>query len=216
MTEYKEKFTLLKPWLGQMLSEIKKELKNDHLKKDPQFSKKYFNKPYHRVENSELSVGYCAAVDAGEDHIGEFIFQRWILKHSDIYHFFAQALEKINPDFAAIEQIDTEVATEIAEKSKVQFGAKNSYIFTVINSVAFPKSVIDDLQKQATDETETAQKMRKELQTIESQEALIKGYETKIQRLTDRYEKKLAGLQLKYKVDTDKLKNQVANLQRKL
>lgn len=213
---YQEKFKQLQPWLEQIVRDVKKDLKNDHLKRDVPFLKKYFNKPYHKVEVEDLAKGYQMAVQDGADQVAEFIFQRWLMKHTDIYQFFAQELEKINPDFSQIKEIETARAKEIAKRSAAQFGAKNSYLFTVINSVAFPRDVISDLEKEARHESKEAEKMQSEQMAITSQESLVKSYETKIMRLTDRYEKRLAGLEMKYHTDIEQLKKQIANLQKKI
>jgi hypothetical protein len=55
-----------------------------------------------------------------------------------------------------------------------------------------------------------------EIQEKQSAETLEKAYEREIARLTDKYEKKLQGLQKKYLFDTEALKKQIATLQRKL
>lgn len=213
---YQEKFNQLQPWLTDIFRDVKRDLKNEHLKKDNSFVKKYFTKPYHKVEVEDLVQGYQAAINDGADHVAEFIFQRWMMKHTDIYQFFAHELEKINPDFSQIEQIEPVRAHELAKKSSTQFGAKNSFLFAVINSVAFPEKIFSDLEKEARQETIEAEKMKSEQLAFSSQEALVKNYETKIQRLTDRYEKRLAGLEMKYHTDVDQLKKQIANLQKKL
>jgi hypothetical protein len=44
----------------------------------------------------------------------------------------------------------------------------------------------------------------------------VKSFELKMQRLVDKYEKRLSGLEKKYLNDTDILKKQIANLQKKL
>ena len=41
---YKQKFQYLNPWMGEILNTVKKDLKNDHLRKDPVFTQKYFSK----------------------------------------------------------------------------------------------------------------------------------------------------------------------------
>lgn len=43
-TTYAEKMAMLKGWFETILQDIKKDIKNDHLKKDWNFAKSYFPK----------------------------------------------------------------------------------------------------------------------------------------------------------------------------
>jgi hypothetical protein len=145
-----EKFTLLNEWLPEIIQEIKKDLKNDHLKNDPKFLKKYIGKNLQKVEVEDLVKSYSTAVaEGGMDHLAEFVYQRWLLKNTDIYDYFANQLEKVQEDFTELKEIDANTAKEIAERSCQQFGACKTYCFSVINSVVFPKTIFDDLNNRA-------------------------------------------------------------------
>lgn len=54
------------------------------------------------------------------------------------------------------------------------------------------------------------------LNESQSFEALKGEFEQKLVRLEDKYEKKLLGMQKKYVTETEMLKKQIGNLQRKL
>lgn len=210
---YKEKFSLLDDWTTELFTPIKKDLKNEHLKKDVKFCKSYMGKPPHKVQIEDLEAGYKQAIEDGLEEIAEYVFQKWLLKHSDIYDFFSNELRQINEDFTELEEIENSLSQEIAKKSTERFGAQKTYFFCVINSVVFPQTVFEELKQLALEERKT------KIQSEDHQEPepeLLAFYEKKLQKVVDKYEKKLSGLEKKYFKDTQQLKKQIANLQKKL
>jgi hypothetical protein len=216
---YKEKFALLTPWMPMILDSIKKDVKNEHLRKDWNFFNRYFTgKNLNKLSLEELATAYSQAITTGEnaEELGEFLTNRWLLKHSDLYHYFEQELSKINNNFNELEMLDKELSENMMETAVQHFGAGKTYLFCVLNSVVFPEEVFKVLEKKA--EIEASQKdstlqMEKEERSLE---AIERTSGQQIARLTDKYEKKLAGLQKKYVCDVEVLKKQVATLQRKL
>jgi hypothetical protein len=216
---YKEKFATLSAWMPLIIETIKKDLKNEHLRKDPGFSRLYFpGKNPAKLTSEELSAAYLHAIADGEnaEELAEFISNRWLLKNGDLYHYFEQELGKINPNFNEITDIDKPVATAIMEGAVKQFGAISTYLFCVLNSVVFPeeiyKKLSQDAIKREVEEKAEAMVSVKEL----SAEAMQRNHEQQVARLSDKYEKKILGLQKKYIQDVEILKKQIANLQRKL
>ncbi|MFI0435274.1 MAG: hypothetical protein ACH350_06045 [Parachlamydiaceae bacterium] len=216
---YKKKFGDLQEWMPSVIEAIKKDLRNEHLKKDVLFVKKFLSsKNIHKVTTEELAQAYHKAIqeqDQGEE-LAEFVTSRWLLKNTDLYEFFEKELTKINPDFAALEEIAPVEAYALIEASIRDFGALHTYLFAVLNSVVFPQEVFEKLKAQAQ---EDQQKEREEIKKNVEQmniEQLRKNYEIENARLTDKYEKKLAGMQKKYTTDMENLKKQMAQLQRKL
>lgn len=215
---FKEKFTLLKSWIPSIVESIKKDLKNDHLKNDWQFTKKYFgSKNPSKLTSEELAEGYLLALEgeAGEQ-VGEFITNRWLLKHPELYGFFEEELSKINPNFNELTEIDRDRSFAIIEKAIDKHGAPHTYFFAVLNSVVFPKEAFDRLNKSAKETLDRETSIAKKKEEIASIENLQQSHDEQISRLTDKYEKKLQGLQKKYLVDVETLKKQIANLQKKL
>lgn len=216
---YAQKYALLDEWLEHLVNEVKKDLRNDHLKKDWMFVKKYFNgKNVNKLTTEELVQGYRQALSEEEkaEELAEFITNRWLFKNSDVYNFFEHKLSQINPNFQEIKEIDLHKAENIVQEANSNFGALNTYLFAVLNSVAFPKSVFNSLSSQAKQEAMVQKKEEEEEISRLSHESMASLYEQKIARLTDKYEKKLLGLQKKYTVDMEALKKQVASLQRKM
>lgn len=215
---YQQKFNHLKEWMPLIVDSIKKDLKNEHLKKDHVFVKRYLNnKNINKITNEELASAYLNAIasESGES-IGELITSRWLLRHSDLYDFFERHLVQISPNFSDLTELTQEQSKSIVEPAIRQFGAVQTNLFSVLNSVVFPPAIFKDLETRARHQhlsvIEETQRQEEQL----SAENMRCEHEREIARLTDKYEKKLAGLQKKYIVDVEALKKQVSLLQRKL
>lgn len=214
---YQEKFEMLHPWHSEILETVKKDLKNEHLKIDREFCKRYFlGKNPNHVTLEEMVKAYRTDVAEGNVSLGEFIASRWLLKNTDIYGYFEEKLRKINPDFENIETLPEEAAQHLVQESVRQYGSSKTYLFCVFNSVVLPASIYSKLKEKAEKESQEQRQKNEEIQTAESLDALQKRYAREIAALTDKYEKKLSGLQKKYLNDTEMLKKQVSTLQKKL
>ncbi len=218
-TTYAEKFVILQAWIPEILEDVRKEIKQEHLKSDPRFIKKYLeNKPINRLTQEDLVLGYTKALTTGEEAepLGEFIVNRWLIQHGDIYHYFETYLNKIAEDFTQIEELTSEQAKPLIEGSVKEFGLKETYLFSIFNSVAFPKQLMEKLAKDADQERLQKREERGQQEEEMTWAQRVQQAELQVQRLSDRYEKKLVGLQKKYLNDVSALKQQIANLQRKL
>jgi len=216
---YKEKFSMLKSWMPVIIDVVKKDLKNEHMRRDPSFVRQYFQgKNPSKVTNEDLVEAYSHAIENIEqaEELAEYICNRWLLKNSELYLFFEESLTKINPNFSDLEVLENQVATELMENAIQKFGAPNTYLFSVLNSVVFPREIYATLGQRAETGARQAKVEAVEQQEKASIESMQRNYDQQIARLTDKYEKKLAGLQKKYTTDVEALKKQVAQLQRKL
>lgn len=218
-TTYKEKFALLNDWLSLIVDSVKKDLKNEHLKKDIFFVKKFLNsKNLNKITTDDLTEAYQQAISEEEkgEEIAEFITSRWLMKNSELYDFFETRLSQINPNFSDLEELTVDQASSLMEDSVHQFGAPQTYIFAVLNSVVFPKDVYHRLEGQAKQQSQAhTEQTNREAEQL-NLENMKSSYEREMARLTDKYEKKLSGLQKKYLADVEALKKQVSHLQRKL
>lgn len=216
---YKEKFHLLKEWMPSIVESVKKELKNEHLKQDFAFVKRYLpGKNVQKVEIQELADAYMQALNdsADSEEIGEFIATRWIVRHSEIYHYYESALKKINEDMTAIESLTDAQASALIEGGKDDFGYLNGYIFSILNSVVFSDAQLADYRKKSAQELSHKKESAAQEAETRNIEQIKRNCELEVARLTDRYEKKLIGLQKKYTEDVAQLKKQIGTLQRKL
>lgn len=218
-TTMKEKLLELKDWFPSILDAIKKDLRNEHLKKDYTFVKKYLGgKNIHKVENKELEEAYFLALQGEEkgEEIAEFMVHRWIFKNSEMYHFFEKELTKIKPDFTEIKELTAEEGEPLLQEAIKEFGAVRTFIFSKINAVAFPPDQFSKLALLAAQEEQTAKENEEQKIGAKSVEEMQIKHEQEINRLKDKYEKKLLGLQKKYTQDVEALKKQLGNLQRKM
>lgn len=93
---YKEKFADLQEWIPLLVEAVKKDLRNEHLKKDLNFVKKFLSsKNVHKVTIEELAEAYQKAIQEEEqgEELAEFITSRWLLKNSELYEFFEKGAE---------------------------------------------------------------------------------------------------------------------------
>lgn len=210
---------MLRPWLASIVESVKKDLKNEHLKKDWQFCKQYLpGKNIAKITVQEMVDAYGNALENSEnaEALAEFISNRWLLKNCELYNYFEAKLSQISPNFTELESIDAARSREIVLGAVELYGALKTYLFSVINSVVFPQEVYHELGQKAKvdeDKREAVEKIVLEKMSMEEQQ---RNYEQQIARLVDKYEKKLIGMQKKYSIDTENLKKQIINLQRKI
>ena len=200
-TKYKDKFAMLQGYMPLIIDTIKRDLRNEHLRNDQVFVKRYFaGKNHLKLSAEELAPAYIHVIAHEEkaEELGEFIANRWILKHGDLYHYFEQELTKLSPNFSELTTIEMPKAKKIMEESVEKFGAVATLLFCVFNSVVFPEEIYAVLTKKATDQAKNQEIEEVKIKEIRSIDQLKLTHDQQIARLTDKYEKKLLGLQNKY------------------
>lgn len=216
-TGYQEKIEMLTPWLEEIFETIKRDLKNEHLKVDRQFCKKYLlGKSPGQITVPEMVEAYRKDIAVGNESLGEFIATRWLLKNTDIYGYFEEKIKALSDDFEKLEVLPQDLSDSLMHSSVTVFGAKKTYVFSVFNSVVFPQSTYMRLKELASEETHLADQAHTVQRTHETLEAMHLRHSREIAALTDRFEKKINGMQKKYLADVEALKKQVALLQKKL
>lgn len=211
------KFHTLQPWLDEILGSIRKDIKTDYLPGSATFYRTYFkNRPQSRLKVDEIHAAFKKELLAGNEEMSEWVVNRWVFKHADVYRHFQERLFEINPDFSSIQILSQQESEQVLNGAKEALGAKNIYFFSVLNDVVFPRVVLDRLREEALAE---AQRFEEE-EKIEIQQAdlakIVERQQRDIVRITEKYEQKLAGVLKKYSSDTEALKRQVRSLQQKL
>lgn len=215
---YKNKFELLSPWNKEMIVSIKKEVKTELTKKDSILTQRLFD----RKKVDKLSMDEMAAlcihkvIETGDEELGEWIVSRWVFKHAEIYQFFAQELSAINPKFDEIEVIELSKEKFLLTYAIEHFGAIDSYIFCVLNSVVLSKEAEQSLKAKAEEELREKKAREEKMAPVLSMEEVKQKYEAEILKLTDKYEKRLLGVARKHQVDVEGFRKQISQLQRKL
>ena len=214
---YKEKFSTISPWGADMIHAVRKEIKTEHLPRERGLIQKYFTKKaIDKLSPDELSDAYLNEIAEGNEDVAAWICSRWMLRYSEIYHFFAERLQEINPDFEQIDSVPDAQGVRWMEEAIDAFGAKLSYLFCVINAVSLSPELFHEFRQRVESEEEKLRADLPEEKLEEDVAELKKRHAQEIVRLTEKYEKKLLGFHKKYSTDVDALKKQIAALQRRL
>lgn len=206
---YKEKIFICKTWLPEIVSVVKKDLKQEHLPKDRSFCQRHFlGKSFAQVTKKELADAYLKEIEAGNDALSEFICSRWLLKNTDIYAFFESTLQKISNDIEVITEIEEKLEEKLKKEAVEKFGSVQIFIFSLFNSVVFREKVFLELQKNAEKQVCEESEQREKI----AYEHMQQHYERKMNAMREKYEKKLSGFQTKYLKDISKLQNEIKKL----
>lgn len=203
-------FKILQPWIPQILSDIKRDLRTEHLAKSPQFYKAHFgNRPLNRLTNEEIFSVYEKELLQGDDeNLKTWVINRWVFHHGEIYEQFASSLSQIHPDFTAIQQLSEEESKKILETAIPAFGVLDTYLFSVLNEVVFPPSIFSAMRAQ----TESLASMAE----APIEENWQERYERDITRIQKKCEDRVSGVMKKYATDVEALKKQIRALQQQL
>lgn len=205
-------FQALQNWTLEILDTIKKDIRTDHLHTDPVFYRTYFgNRPQNRLTAEEIFAAYEKELLKGNDDLAEWVVNRWVFKHGDLYKHFAERLSEVNPDFDQIKQLTEEESARILEGAAEAHGAIPTFIFSLLNGVVFPQTVLDRLRKEADVEKVAREKKAVRDAEQESLDKILAAHQREVARLHD----KISGVQKKYEKDTEALKKQIKALQKK-
>ncbi len=210
------KYHTLQPFLEEILTSIRKDIKTDYLPGSPAFCKANFgSRPINRLEGDEINVALIKELLVGNDDLSEWVVNRWVFKHGDVYTHFAEKLSSIHSDFSSIDSLSLEQSQKILAGAKESFGARAVYFFSMLNGVVFPESIFNELRVAAEKESkEEGVKTQIASEQLEL-EKILERHERETSRLVDKYEQKLAGVLKKYMTDTEALKAQVRALQKR-
>lgn len=213
----KNQFEIIRPWIPVVLAEIKKDIKVDHLPKSPIFVKTHFgNRPLNRVTIEELFTAYQKDLLAGDADLAEWVINRWVFKHGDIYTHFAERLQQISENFSELESLTEAQSEKILDGAVEQFGTLSVYLFAVLNGVVFSDAVFARLRAAAEKEEIAKHEEEQRTQAWKSLEAAQEQYQRNLTRLQEKYDAKIAGVMKKYATDTEALKKQIRALQKQL
>jgi len=203
---WQEKFSQISPWFSDIIADIKKDCKNEHLRLDPQFVRQHFGgMPIHRITIEQMRDVYFRQILAGHVRLAEFIVNRWLFRNMEIYRFFETALKKIDLEFEKLESLPlTESRTLLAEALKT-FQCEKLFCFVVLNDVAFPESLLEELQKRALDSLSIRQENHEE-------DRIEKKLREEMVRMKERHEKKVQELTKRHQGELEQLRREVAKL----
>lgn len=212
-SSYADKFSAVAPWFDDILRCIRKEIRQEHLKIDPKFVRLYFaGRPLNQITQDEIKLVYADHILKGNEQLADFVTNRWLFKHLELYRFFEQQLETISSDFDKIELIEDEKASPIVEKAVEQFGAENVFIFVTLNSVALSEKLWNSLNDRAI---ALLSKRQKE-EAAELQSTSENSLQQSLDRIKLRYEERLEQQKKRYEVEIRALRQEIEKLQKKV
>jgi hypothetical protein len=210
-------FISIQPWVADVLQTIKKELRIDHLSASPAFARAHFgNRPLNRIASEELIAAYEKVLLAGDTDLSDFVVNRWVFKHGDLYKHFAERLSEINPEWGSLEKLTPEESNKILEGASSAFGALNVYLFSVLNGVVFPEGVVAKLRSDAEKEEAARKASESKAEEQASLSQMVEKLQRDSAREKEKYESKVAGVMKKYATDIEALKKQIRSLQQQL
>ncbi|HEY4255008.1 MAG TPA: hypothetical protein VGM34_01510 [Chlamydiales bacterium] len=210
-------FQRLRPWLNEITASIRKDIKTDFLPGSHAFYRTYFgNRPQSRVSFEEIQEAFAKELLAGNEEMAEWVVNRWVFKHGDLYTHFAERMMGINPQFDEIVEFTLSQSEEILKGAIEAFGAKAVYLFSVLNKVVFPASILDRLEAAAEKEVSTQKTEQAASAQAQDLSKLIETHQREMSRLNEKFEQKIAGVLKKYTLDVEALKKQVRALQKQL
>src|SRR3990167_2281186 len=181
------KFNTLRPWLEEILLVIKKDIKTDYLPAMQAMYKSYFgSRPVNRLQNEEIYAALIQELENGNEDLAEWIVNRWVFKHGELYQFFASSLEKIQPDFSSLDQLTIDQSQMILSRAKDLFPIKEVYFFSVLNGVVFPQEIFEQLKN----EVQTASERKKVEAEVDLKERevskIVENHQREIDRITSK------------------------------
>lgn len=206
------KFHTLQPWLPEILETIRRDIKTDYLPASATVYRAHFgNRPLNRLTMTEISDALTKELLQGNEDLAEWVVNRWVFKHGEIYSHFAQRLEAIRPDFTELESLTEAESEQVLKGAQESFGVKPVYFFSVLNGVVFPASVFDALRA-ATE----AHKEPEEASSSVEDAAASEKHKKDLAKLAEKYEQKIAGVMKKYTTEVEALKKQIRALQKRV
>lgn len=206
------RFSLVSPWFTEIISSIKRDCKNEHLRIDPVFVRQNFGgSPLHRITVDEIRSVYLQHILSGNERLAAFVANRWLFRNMELYRFFESRLKEVSPDFEKIEEISTEIATPIINDAIAKFGVEKVFCFVVINEVAIPGDFFEKMQRDALEKLAASQD--KESDREDGQDSLLR---MEMDRIKIRHEKKVAEMVKKHQIEVDKLAKEIRALKQEL
>jgi hypothetical protein len=146
---YIERFSTLKPFLEKIFREIKKEIRQELQSKGSLLRKNLGAQSFH-PEFKKISslLEECITSSEGEV-VGEWIAAAWISSKAGIFSLFDEYLSEVAEDYHTLTSLPADVEEKMVKEGVELFGAKNIYIFSILNSVVFSAATLEKLKKEA-------------------------------------------------------------------
>ena len=209
---WKDKFSLISPWFSDVISEIKQQLKSEHLSLDPSFVRKHFHGlPLHRISQEEMRAVYLREIFSGNDQISEFVMNRWLFKNLPLYKFFESRLEQLFTSIESIRTIEDEQARAIIQEARKDFPLGKIFCFVTLNEVLFSEVLYREMQKEALEELSQVMAEQEKREVSEK-----KTFDDELKKMKEKYESKIEELKKKHAQEVKSLHKDLLEAKRLL
>jgi hypothetical protein len=154
---------------------------------------------------------YLRLILAGDEHLSEFISNRWLFRNMDLYTLFEKTLSDVSPEFEKIAELSVEKAETLVREASEKFGCENVFCFVVLNEVVIPQDVFQRLQRQAVEALAKRQK-----EADEKEGSLEERFRQEVERLKDRQEKKIQEMIKRQQQEVQRLNSEIVRLKDEL
>ena len=204
--DWSDRFSLIAPWFADIIQVIKRDCKSEHLRLDPYFVRKHFGgKPVQYINLEDMRDVYLQQILAGNDTLAEFVSNRWVFRHMDVYRFFEKELTKICPKFEQLHNMSEEQAATLINEASQEFGVEKVFCFVVLNEVTLPDQIFERLQQEALDKLAVRQKDEE----TKAEMGALQKLQQELDRTKERYEKKIQEMTKRHQKEIELLRKQL-------
>ena len=210
-SNYKNKFETLAPFVEELCLGIKKEIKQEFVKK------KGLQAEFNPMDISDIAqFFYKKVAGEGDEKTGEWLASSWIYKNGEIFQLFHEQLSLVDQHYDRLESLSSEVEQKIKDLSVSKFGFIRVYLFSVLNSVVFSAKLFVELKNGALKELSASKDSSLEGKDTVSLEELKKSFEMEKLKMEEKYEKRLQGVIKKTQMEVEGYRKQIGQLQKRL
>lgn len=210
-SNYKNKFEALAPFVEELCLGIKKEIKQEFVKK------KGIQSNFNSLDIRDIAkFFYKKVAEEGDEKIGEWLASSWIYKNGEIFQLFHEQLSFIDKHYDCLESLSSEVEERIKDLSVSKFGFVRIYLFSILNSVVFSAKLFEELRSGALKELSVIKDSSLESKDNISPEELKKSFEMEKLKIEEKYEKRLQGVIKKTQREAEGYRKQIGQLQKRL
>ncbi len=210
-SSYKNKFEILAPFVGELCLEIKKEIKQEFVKK------KGLQAEFKSLDISDISqFFYKKVAEEGDEKTGEWLASSWIYKNGEIFQLFHEQLSLVDKHYDQLESLSSSVEEQIKDLSVGKFGFVRVYLFSILNSVVFSTKLFEELKNGALKELSVSKDHSLEDEDSISLEDLRKSFEMERLKMEEKCEKRLQGVIKKTQMEVEGYRKQIGQLQKRL
>ena len=161
----KNQFQALQNWTQEVLNAIKKDIKTDHLHTDPVFYRPILAIAL-KIDSlprrfSQLMKKSCLK---GNEDLAEWVVNRWVFQARRPLSALCRAAQRDQSQtLIRFKSLLKRRVKRVLEGAPEAFGAIPTFLFSVLNGVVFPESVLERLRRRQLKRKRLERKGRKRM-----------------------------------------------------